>query len=223
MLLTLLRWLVFSLGCLSSLASQAGWLDTPDSLKLQAVGEELRLDGTPMQIKAFNADLSVEAALQQVQESWQKHAGRSPVKRSQNEGWFILNQSIGRQHRSFQVRETGSNQVQGYIALTSPERASKPKPMVPLPSDMKTLSIIDSVDAGKVSQQILAASPRSMAATVSALESALKTAGWERHVLKKNGAYTVFSANRKGQEFDARLTAQKNGTLLMMNTVLQSE
>lgn len=209
--------LIFALPC------HAGWLDMPDSLRLQAVGEDLRLNGTPMKIKAFTADLPMESVLNQVQDNWQKQADRSPVTRTKNTSWTVLNQSIGNQHRSFQIREISGVKVEGYVALTSPQQTTEPKLAIRLPADVQTVSIIDSTDAGKVSQQIIAVSPRSIDATVNALESSLKAAGWERHVLKKSAALTTFSANRKGQEFDASLSTQKAGTLLMMNTIVQSK
>jgi hypothetical protein len=35
--------------------------------------------------------------------------------------------------------------------------------------------------------------------------------------MKKNAKTLVFAANRSGQEFDAILTAEKNGSMVMMN------
>jgi len=215
--LAISAFLIFALPC------NAGWQDTPDSLRLQAVGEDLRLNGTPMKIKAFTADLPMESVLNQVQDNWQKQTERNPVTRTKNASWTVLNQTIGNQHRSFQIREISGAKVEGYVALTSPQQTTEPKLAVRLPADVQTVSIIDSSDAGKVSQQVIAVSPRSIDASVSALEASLKAAGWERHVLKKSATLTTFSANRNGQEFDASLSAQKAGTLLMMNTIVQSK
>ncbi|MBC3927411.1 hypothetical protein [Undibacterium sp. CY21W] len=217
------QYVLINLLSIIALPCHAGWQDTPDNLRLQAVGEDLRLNGTPMKIKAFTADLPMESVLKQVHDNWEKQADRSPVTRTKNINWIVLNQSIGNQHRSFQIREISASKVEGYVALTSPQQTTEPKLVVRLPSDVQTVSIIDSGDGGKISQQIIAVSPRSIDATVSALETSLKAAGWERHVLKKNGTLTTFSANRNGQEFDARLSAQKAGTLLMMNTIVQSK
>ena len=215
--------IVMGLLIISALPCWAGWLGMPDNVNLQAVGEELRLNGTPMKVRAFTAEVPMETLLKQVQENWQKQVGDKPVDRTKNTNWTVLNQSIGTEHRSFQVRELSATRVEGYVALTSPELTIVPKLVIPLPSDVRTVSIIDSNDAGKVSQQVIAVSPRSVDATVSALESALKTAGWERHVMKKSATVIQFSADRNGQEFDASLSKQKAGTLLMMNTLVQSK
>lgn len=216
---------VLVLGATVLLATpcHAGWQDTPDSLHLQSVGEAMRLNGTPMKIKAFSADLPIEVVLKQVQESWEKQSDRSAVTRTKTSAWTVLNQSVGREHRSFQIREVGASKVEGFVALTSPQLTTEAKPVVRLPSDVQTVSIIDSVDGSKISQQIIAVSPRSVDATASALEDSLRAAGWVRQVMKKNTTSISFSANRSSQEFDANLSSQKAGTLLMMNTIVQSK
>ena len=217
------RCLSFAILLLIVAPCHAGWQGMPDSVNLQAVGEDLRLNGTPMKIRAFTADLPMEILLNQVQEIWQKQIESNSVQRTKNTSWTVLNQTIGLEHRSFQIREISATKVEGFVALTSPQLTTVPKLVIPLPSDVRTVSIIDSNDGGKVSQQIIAVSPRSIDATVSALESSLKSAGWERHVMKKSVALIKFSANRNGQEFDASLSKQKAGTLLMMNTLVQSK
>lgn len=199
-------------------AHAGSWQDLPDTLQLQPVGETLRMNGTPMSIYAFNSRLPIETVLREVQDKWERHPGREPVKRTTAPYWIVLNQTVGEQHRSLQVRQKG-DQVEGFVALTSPKETRTPKLALRLPPQMIAMQVVDSVDNGKVSQQVTAVSRRSVEASASALESALKAEGWKRHVYKKQGDAMLVSANRGEEQFDAILSAQKAGALVMINTV----
>ncbi|MFZ6816069.1 hypothetical protein ACO0K3_16485 [Undibacterium sp. Rencai35W] len=201
----------------------AGWQDTPDTLSVQAVGEDMQLNGTPMKIRAFTTDLPMETVLKQVQDSWERARDHNVVTRSKVGTWTVLNQTVGNEHRSFQIKETAPSRTEGYVALTSPQLKREPKLAVRLPNDMQSISIIDSIDQGRISQQVIAVSPRSVDATANALEASLKASGWERHAFKKNGNSILLSANKGTQEFDATLSGQKAGSLVMMNTIIQGK
>lgn len=207
----------------ASHAAYAGWLETPDSLQLQHVGDELRINGTPMIIRAFFIKSEKEALLKQVEENWTRGDSQGLVTRSKAGEWTVLNQSIGKEHRSFQVRDIGPAQLEGYVSLTSPERRREPRVAVMLPSDMTPVSIIDSNDGGRISQQVIAVSHRSVAATASALSSALKAGGWKQHATRQEKAARMLSANKGVKELDAMLQPQKAGTLIMLNTVDQPD
>ena len=209
--------------CAQNVLAQ-GWQDTPDGLQLANVGQALRLNGTPMEIHAFTTAVPMETIISRMQESW-SHNGkdRGEIQRSKVGAWIVLNQTLGNAHRSFQIRETSSGQLDGFVALTSPTLTREPKLALPLPSDMRTLSIIDSGDQGKLAQQVIAVSPRSINATADAMEAALKAKGWQRHARQEKDGSIMLSADRAGQQFDVVLQAQKRGALVMMNTVLESK
>lgn len=213
--LAVLAQFALSFGC------QAGWLDTPDLLQLQGVGDQLRINGVPMEVRGFSTSLPVEDLLLQVQANWQMN-NKNSVLRSKAASWTVLNQTVGDEHRSFQARDLGAGKTDGFVALTSPKKASDPKPAVSLPADLVPVSIIDSRDQGKVSQQVIAVSTRSIDATANSLEAALKAGGWQRHVRQKKDSTLIFSANKGDLEFDARLQSQSSGTLVMMNTIIQA-
>lgn len=218
---TWIGYCVLSIAGAFSLQAWAGasWLDVPDTIVLQQMGDRMVVNGTPMSVRAFNTDLPPEQVLQSVQAAWERSKDRTSVTRTSMPPWTILNQRIGAQHRSFQIRPSSQGGFEGFVALTSPAHAREPKPAVRLPPGVTPLQIIDSVDNGRSSQQIIAVSTRSIDATSMALEAALKAAGWQRHVMKKDARTVVFAANRNGQEFDALLTAAKNGSMVYMNTV----
>ena len=200
-------------------SAQAGWQDVPDSLQLQAIGDSLIVNGIPMQVRAFTSDQPMETLLREVTKSWEAHIDHQPVERKVAGAWTVLNQTVGERHRSIQVRPSGPDSVEGFVALTSPKLARAPQLSFRLPAQVTAVSVIDSVDQGHVSQQVLAVSRRSPDATVAALEQMLKAEGWQRHVLRKENGAVRFSANKGEQQFDAHVSPQRAGSLLMINTL----
>lgn len=195
----------------------AAWQDIPDIISLQQMGDKMVVNGIPMTVRAFHTSIPAEQVVNMVQASWDRNRDRTSVTRTSMPPWTVLNQTIGTGHRSFQIKASANGGYEGFVALTSPALAREPRPLIRLPPEVTPVQIIDSVDNGRISQQIVAVSKRSIDATGAALEASLKAAGWERHVMKKNAGTLVFAANRKGQEFDAILTAEKNGSMVMMN------
>lgn len=210
-------YMIFSMGMVQ--LAYAGWQDTPDSLKMESLGNEMRLNGTPMQIRIFSSTLPVEVLLKQVEESWSRGLNHAVVTRTKIANWTVLNQSLGEEHRSFQVRESFPAQLVGYVALTSPARTAEPKMAFKLPAGMSAVSITESRDSESVSQQVMVFSTRSIDTSADVLESALKIDGWVRYGRVKKGDSILFSANKGEQELDVTFQAQKNGALAMINVL----
>jgi len=193
------------------------WQDIPGSLELEPLGDSLRMNGTPMSIRAFRSRQTPDAILREVEANWALDPGRQPVHRNNIPNWTVLNQSIGDRHRSFQVREQNGIS-QGFVAVTSPRETREPILIVRLPTQVLPMQIIDSIDAGRVSQQVVAVSKRSVDVTAAAFGEALKAQRWTTSTLKKQGDLVRLSANRGSEQFDAVLSAQKSGALIMINT-----
>ncbi|WP_332848624.1 hypothetical protein [Massilia sp. S19_KUP03_FR1] len=211
--------LVLAAFCLPAWAcAGGGWQDMPDTLALDAMGDSLRMNGTPMTIRAFQSTQSAEALLREVQANWERNPRHEPVLRSQMQIWTVLNQTVGAQHRSFQVRTSGT-QVDGFVALTSPADTRTPVLGLRLPAQVESLQVIDSSDQGRVSQQIVAVSRRSVEATALAFDQALKAENWQRDAPKKHGSAMRLSANRGSEQFDAILSGQQSGALVMISIV----
>jgi hypothetical protein len=197
----------------------AGWQDTPDNLPLGKLGDALVVNGVPMEVRSFATAAPMAKLLEDVRVSWERHPDRTSVTRTRVGDWTVLNQRIGQEHRSLQVR-TANGGIEGFVALTSPQKKREPRMTVRLPAAMTAVSVIESDDGGRLSQQVIATSKRSADATAAALEQALKAQGWQRHVLKRTSAGVLFAANRNGQQFDANISVQKQGALVMMNTIV---
>jgi len=210
--------LVLALAAPAGAIAADNWQNLPGSLQLEPLGDSLRMNGTPMTIRAFQSREPAETLLREVQAAWERDPGHQPVRRTSIPNWTVLNQTVGERHRSFQVREEGGLS-RGFVALTSPRDTREPRLALRLPPLVLPMQVVDSVDQGKVSQQVVAVSRRSVDATAAALEAALKAQRWERQSVQKQGAVVRLSANRGGEQFDAVLSAQKSGALVMINTV----
>jgi len=194
------------------------WQDLPATVQLEPVGDSLRMNGTPMVIRAFRSRQSADALLSEVRAAWERDPGHQRVLQTTIPNWTVLNQTVGDRHRSFQVREQGGI-TEGFVALTSPRETQEPKLVLRMPPLLQPMQIVDSVDQGKVSQQVVAVSRRSVDATAAALDDALRAQRWERQTMKKQGTVIRLSANRGAEQFDAVLSAQKNGAFVMINTI----
>jgi hypothetical protein len=208
---------------LASGGATAAWQDIPDKIILQTMGDKLSVNGVPMSVRAFNTDLPAEEVVQLVQSAWERNKDRTSVTRTNISPWTILNQSIGNEHRSFQIKPSRNGGNEGFVALTSPAQARTPEVIIPLPPEVTAVQIVDSVDNGRSSQQIVAVSTRSADATGAALESSLRAVGWQRHVMKKQANAVVFAANRNGEELDAIISTETKGSLMMINIAQQAK
>ena len=103
--------------CATASVHATGWQDMPDALRLQQMGDSLRMNGTPMTIRSFSTSMPLEDVLREVRGNWER-PGSAAVKRTALPTWVVLNQAVGEQHRSIQVRQNG-NLVEGFVALPS--------------------------------------------------------------------------------------------------------
>jgi hypothetical protein len=211
------------LAAVASSCLAAGWIDTPDSIALQNVGDEIRLNGTPMKIRSFTSNQPLEQVIKQFQDNWESGNKVDKVSLTKMNEWTVLNQTIGEGHRSVQAKESGNGLVEGYVALTSPLRTREPKLKIRMPSDVKILSVVESAEQGRSSQQVTAVSDRSMDGAANSIEGALRQAGWSVRPRQKKPNATRISADKSEQEFDAIVSPANTGAMLMMNTVFQGQ
>ncbi|AMP00718.1 hypothetical protein CAter282_2884 [Collimonas arenae] len=214
---------VFLGATLFSNPAWSGWLDTPDSIDLQSVGDDVRFNGTPMSMRYFVSPSSTEEVIAQFKQAWERGHVRGSVVDSKLGSWAVLNQSLGDTHRSVQVRPAPNGGVEGYVALTSPTLTREPQLRVRLPSDLQVVSVMESSDQGRGSQQVTAMSRRSLDGISMSMQNALRSAGWNIKVAKRDANSARLSADKGKQEFDAVLTAAQKGTAVMMNTVFDGK
>jgi hypothetical protein len=204
---------------LTTSAAAAGWQGAPESLRLESVGEEMRVNGTPMLVRRFEASQSSDAVLKFIERDWSATPGAAPVRHSRLGDWTVLNQDIGDRHRSVQVRETSPGSIEGLLAVTSPALHREPALSIRLPAALSMVSVVDSIDQGRAAQQIMASSRESRDNVGNALESALRTAGWSTPQRRKSPNAVLVSANRGDEELDAIVTVNSGGSMVIINIV----
>lgn len=198
--------------------AHAGWQDLPDQIQSQPLADSMKINGVPVNARALSTTLSPEDAIKQVEEKWShtEHAGI--LKHAKLGEWLVLNQGLEKAHRSVQFRTT-ANGTEGFAAVTDTEHGVTARPAITLPADLVPVSIIDTVDGARHSQQIIAVSRRSIDSTTDVLEGSISDAGWKRHVRKKVDTTIRYAANKGPLELDALIQAQKHGSMVMINTI----
>jgi hypothetical protein len=204
---------------LATSAAATGWQGAPESLRLESVGEEIRVNGTPMLVRRFEASQSADAVLKYMEREWSAAPSSMPIRHSTLGEWIILNQDIGDRHRSVQVRETSPGSIEGLLAVTSPALHRDPVLSIRLPSGLSMVTVVDSIDQGRAAQQIMASSRQSSDNVGNALESALRTSGWSTPQRRKSPNALLISTNRGDEELDAIITVNSGGSMAVINIV----
>ncbi len=204
---------------LATSAAATGWQGAPESLRLESVGEEMRVNGTPMLVRHFEANQSADAVLEYMERDWSAAPSSAPIRHSTLGDWTILNQDIGDRHRSVQVRETSPGSIEGLLAVTSPALHREPVLSIRLPAGLSMVSVVDSIDQGRAAQQIMASSRQSSDNVGNGLESALRNAGWTTPQRRKTPNALLISTNRGDQELDAIITVNNGGSMAVINIV----
>lgn len=221
--LVVCRCATFALVCAGALlvsgTAMAGWQGAPESLRMQSVGDDIRVNGTPMSVRRFEADQPIEAVLGYFAHEWSTEPSAQPVKRSQLGTWTVLNQNIGDRHRSVQVREQGPGTIEGLLAVTSPAMHREPVLAIRLPADFSIVSVVDSNDQGRAAQQIMAKSRQSLTNIENAIEAQLRSSGWSSPQRRKTATALMLSANRGDAQFDAVFNVKAGGAIGVFNVV----
>jgi hypothetical protein len=211
---------LLSVGSLLSYATAtAGWQGAPDMLRMESVGDEIRVNGTPMLVRRFEADQPVDAVLGFFAHEWANEPAAKPVQQTQLGAWTVLNQDIGDRHRSVQVRELAPGTIEGLVAVTSPALHREPVPAIRLPSDFAIVSVVDSIDQGRAAQQIMVSSHQSLSNIENAIEAQLRASGWSTPQHRKTANALLVSANRGDAQFDAVINSQAGGSIGIFNIV----
>lgn len=197
----------------------AGWQGAPEILRMESVGEEMRVNGTPMSVRRFEASLPADAVLGYFTHEWSNEPSAQPVKHAKLGAWTVLNQDIGDRHRSVQVREMAPGTIEGLVAVTSPALHREPVLAVRLPLDFTIVSVVDSSDQGRAAQQIMASSHQSLSNIGNAIEAELRTLGWSTPQRRKTADALMISANRGDAQFDAVINAKAGGSIGIFNIV----
>ena len=204
---------------LVSVGAFAGWQGAPEILRMESVGEEVRVNGTPMSVRRFEASQPADAVLGYFAHEWSNEPSAKPVKQTKLGAWTVLNQDIGDRHRSVQVRVLAPGTIEGLVAVTSPALHHEPVLAVRLPLDCSIFSVVESIGQGRPAQQIMASSHQSLTNVGNALEAQLRTSGWSTPQQRKTANGLMISANRGDAQFDAIINTKGGGSIGVFNVV----
>jgi hypothetical protein len=198
-------------GAIARVTAALPEVPPPPQGQEQWIAKNMRMNGLPMTLKAFQSRLSPDE-LFNYYESQAYRWGHSEYRRATNRDWRLLGIKSSRHYITVQARATIAGS-EGTIAVSpTPTRATvNIVSRFPRPKTARLLSLQEYEDAGIESEHLSLSSPRAVAIEAEAFAQELTRAGWQ--VIRQQPMQTaargvVIEAQRGAQQ--ALLTLQRD-------------
>ncbi|MFK8017150.1 MAG: hypothetical protein AB8G17_17130 [Gammaproteobacteria bacterium] len=179
------RWraalVVAALACIAAKDPLA--VDLPELEEMQGMSstwaaKKMAMNGVPMTIKTFTTPKSAEKVLEFYEREW-KQAGLD-ANRQDFGKYTTVATAQGNYFYSVQVRDASGGVSEGRITVSARVKGSSKDTSFPLPRRSETVSKIDSLDAGKRAESIVAYAPGSAVQNAQWYERELRRQGWAK-------------------------------------------
>ncbi|EUJ09327.1 hypothetical protein Meth11DRAFT_0119 [Methylophilaceae bacterium 11] len=209
------------LSCVAT-CSWADWpsLPYPNHAKVEAIGEQVRLNGVPMRMHRILSEQSAESML-----VFYKKALGTRHAQAEFYGTHILSQERGDYFITVRISKLSPSLTETLLSI-SDGRASQRIDSMPLgfslPADSELLSDMESTDAGKSSRQLIFNNGHSMQTNANFITKVLQDKGYALQpkltVKHTNSLSLMFEGNKR----EARLvvTQGEGETSAVLTTIL---
>jgi hypothetical protein len=220
--------------------SSTPWPEFPDppKSKVEWVSNDMRVNGLPMKVLAFESQVSKAEVMSYYQALWDKYDPSLGVPIQAKARYAIVSSVgpdtvVGKVHgpyyMSVKIKDTSFSTSKGTMTTSlivgvTPEVNPKG---VPAPSNAKPISVVESADFGKQSKQVLFVSQNSIGSIRSFYEQSLPRDGWS--LLDSHGdgrkidgmSGYILTYVRKQQQLDLIIgnDAKKNATVINANLI----
>lgn len=209
-------------------ASEWPTIEAPPGASVQWVGDDIVLNGVPMQIKAFSSGAVPEQVLAFYRGLW-GGGPRPPVENRVGE-WSVIGRQVSDFYMTVQVKsgaETGSEGFMGVSRLPqlreTPERDSD----FPRLGGTQVISDMKSRDIGKKAHTLIMQNGYSVQSNVQFYESAMPARGWKQTQSKevdsgtagRDGGFVLFFNRRKEACHIVVNRSSAGDTLVVVNMV----
>ena len=170
--------------CVLSGSAWAGWpvIEPPPGASVEWVGDDMKLNGVPMQIRRFTSGMSVPEVMAFYRDRWKERI--SPVENTVGE-WSIIGRQSGDFYLTVQAKKSdrGSEGLLGVSRLPALATGSGPVFDIRFPKMEGTdvVSDVDSNDKGKLGKTLILKNNFSVQSNASYYQSVLPTQGWKRN------------------------------------------
>lgn len=220
--------------------SSTPWPKFPDppKSKVEWVSNDMRVNGLPMKVLAFESQVSKAEVMSYYQALWDKYDPSLGIPIEAKAKYAIVSSVgpdtvVGKVHgpyyMSVKIKDAPLSTSKGTMTTSlivgvQPEINAKG---VPAPSNAKPISVVESADLGKQSKQVLFVSQNSIGSIKNFYEQSLPRDGWSlldshgdgRNVNGMSGYILTYV--RKKQQLDLIIgnDAKKNATVINANLI----
>lgn len=213
---------VFSLAAV--LAQAADWpaIDVPPKSHVEWVGQDMKMNGVPLQVQKFDSALRVDEVLTFFRTHWGTQEQKKSVENVHG-AYTVIGRRQGDFYFTAQIKPSAQFGSEGFLSVS--KLPSMPKPDLspgdlPVNSGTRVLSVFESNDAGKSSRQVMLANRDSVQSNVRFYEAALESRGWTKKqsaAAKNLAADNNLSYFQKGnQELNMEILRQPRSTLTLI-------
>lgn len=171
--------------CVLSGSVWAGWpvIEPPPGASVEWVGDDMKLNGVPMQIRRFTSGMSVTEVMAFYRDRWKERL--SPVENTVGE-WRIIGRQSGDFYLTVQAKKSDSSGSEGFLGVSRlPAVATGGGPVFdtrfPKMEGTEVVSDVDSNDKGKLGKTLILKNDYSVQSNASYYQSVLPTQGWKRN------------------------------------------
>jgi hypothetical protein len=202
-------------------------LEAPPKAHVEWVGQDMKLNGVPVQVRKFDSALDPAEILTFYRARWGTQREKKSVE-NQRGPWHIIGRAHGPYYLTVQVKQKPNAGSEGMLSVSMLTSNIKPEIAagdLPIPGATQVMSVLDSNDPGKLSKQVTLANGDTVESNTRFYEAALKSNGWDKQALVQSkareqvGTYNVFQ--KKNQELHLAITKppQSPVTVIVANTV----
>ncbi|MDO8962105.1 MAG: hypothetical protein Q8R74_11005 [Methylophilus sp.] len=205
-----------------SLQAFADWptLPFPEHSRVETIGENVKLNGVPMQMHR----ILTKAQPEKIQQFYQRYLGNHHTKTVLNNGILLAQ---GRAQHFITIRiSTVANGVSETLITVSDvvaAKANQQKPLgIVLPAQSQLLSDMESHDQGKAARQLVYENPHSVQTNIAFLVDVLQQRGYQLQPSTTKPTLRDQSIYFGGKNREARLVVveKAQGSSVMLTTVL---
>jgi len=208
-------------GLIPSLV-QAAWPEVafPKGARVEAIGEDIRLNGVPMRMHRVLVAQGAQALIAFYREVLgPRHAEQGLP------GRFILSQGRGDHFITVNIRPLSAGQTEVLVSISDAAQAkfSASRPLgFGLPANSVVLSDMESVDAGKRSRQLVATNSHAIATNAQAVTQELAARGYQPDGAPSLQTDAQHVQRFKGEQREAQLTLVHQGgkTQMVLTTIV---
>ena len=191
--------------------------DVPAGMRLEVVGDALKINGLSTQIFGFRSDMDADGIAAHFAREW---PGR--VKRDRVGAWDVLSHRQRGYLVTVQTTEDRSGRTHGYLAASrmfdALERGVKLRKLdLPLLTRTQVLQDIEADDLGRRARSLLLLSEQSASQNLEFYRAHFRSQGFEPvsvGALRRNGNAGSMLLNRGGEQLNVAVSAQAGRTLV---------